>query len=100
MRAHCGRDGEQGDCHESGNQQTLHGKLRWFDMQCGLHHRITANGHGRMWPASLITILFLTWRMVPSAHADAVLRSLWRHRPLKLRERHLSRQRDDVRAVD
>jgi hypothetical protein len=29
-------------------------------MQCGLHHRITANGHGRMCPASPITILFMT----------------------------------------
>src|SRR6478609_9191845 len=58
MRTHGGCDSEQGDCHESGNQQTLHAKLRWFDMQCGLHHCITANGHPRMWPASPITNLF------------------------------------------
>ena len=45
MRTQRGCHSEQGDRHESGNQQTLHGKLRWLDMQCGLHHRITANGH-------------------------------------------------------
>src|SRR6476620_30107 len=60
MRTQCGCDSEQRDRHESGNQQTLHGILRWLDMQCGLHHRITANGHGRMCSGSPITILFLT----------------------------------------
>jgi hypothetical protein len=34
-------------------------------MQCGLHHRITANGHGRMCSGSPITILFLTCEPVP-----------------------------------
>src|SRR5437870_3740704 len=48
MRAHCGRDSEQGDCHESGNQQTLHGKLRWFDLQCGFappHYRLRSRAN-------------------------------------------------------
>ncbi len=30
MRTQRGCDSEQGDCDESGNQQTLHGKLRWL----------------------------------------------------------------------
>jgi hypothetical protein len=59
MRTHGGCDSEQGDCHESGNQQTLHETLRWFDMQRDLQPRNTANGHRRMWPASPITNLFL-----------------------------------------
>src|SRR4051812_2634649 len=46
--------------HESENQQTLNEKLLWLDMQFGLPHRITANGHGRMCPGSPIPIFFMT----------------------------------------
>jgi hypothetical protein len=41
-----------------------------------LHHRITANGHARMWPASPITILFL--KMWPgSIGARGIARPLY-----------------------
>src|SRR3954465_3216189 len=44
-------------------------KLRWFEMLgWPSFHRITANGHARMWAASPFTILFTTCRAVPLTH--------------------------------